>query len=204
MKMHMTTGSLHYNRRAALTVACLAPAMLVVAACGRQPLSQHSKPVVNPVRPQTSGRAALESEAQRTVEVKLSDEMRFDPAQITVKMGEIITFHLVNTGKQEHEVTIGDANAQELHDYEMTSMNMSAMHHGDMSHLGKAHQKYMDRLSKRTAELDRLAGANASMHVPPGQSRDLAWAFSGQQLPVYGCHLPGHWAAGMKGTFIVP
>jgi uncharacterized cupredoxin-like copper-binding protein len=181
-----------------LAAACA----LVSAGCAAHHRSAVPVPAAGRARPQTTGRAALESEAQRTVPIELADDGRFHPAEVGVRAGEIVTFELTNRGRQEHEFTVGDLNAQELHEYQMATMDMASMPHGSMSHLGKDHEKYMERLSKRTAELDRVAGANASVHVPPGETRRLSWAFTGQELPVYGCHLPGHWAAGMKGTFV--
>jgi len=181
-----------------LAAACA----LISTGCTAHHPSAAPAPASGHPRPQTTGRAALESEAQRTVQIELADDGRFHPAEVGVRAGEIVTFELTNHGRQEHEFTVGDLNAQELHEYQMATMNMAGMHHGDMSHLGKDHEKYMEGLAKRTAELDRVAGANASVHVPPGETRRLTWAFTSQELPVFGCHLPGHWAAGMKGTFV--
>ena len=48
---------------------------------------------------------------------------------------------------------------------------------------------------------DKSAAANASVHVPPGESRDLTWAFLGEKIPVFGCHVDQHWSGGMRGSF---
>jgi uncharacterized cupredoxin-like copper-binding protein len=39
-----------------------------------------------------------------------------------------------------------------------------------------------------------------SLDVPPGQARTLVYTFRTPGAPVYGCHVPGHYAAGMRGT----
>jgi uncharacterized cupredoxin-like copper-binding protein len=65
------------------------------------------------------------------------------------------------------------------------------------------HDKYMKALAKRIAEFDEQAAANESLHVPPGETRELTWAFTTDQAPTYGCHVVGHFAAGMKGRFVI-
>jgi uncharacterized cupredoxin-like copper-binding protein len=128
---------------------------------------------------------------------------------MTVRKGEIVTFHIVNTGKTLHEFTLGGQNAQDLHEAQMAEMAMSGqsgdpdmdmagMDHGKMPSTPE-HKKYMKLLAKRIAALDRSAAANLSVHVPPGQTRDLTWAFSGERAPVYGCHVPQHWTGRHAG-----
>jgi len=168
-------------------------------------------------RSQTFGRGAVAAEATRTVEVEMSDDLHFRPAQIPVKAGEIVDFHLVNAGKVLHEFTIGGAASQELHEDQMALMEMDGPGSGtDMGGMAmggsspmtgmkmdKMHRRYLDRLKSRIAELERTASASDSAHVPPGESRDLVWAFTGPSAPLFGCHIPGHWSAGMKGSFVV-
>jgi len=177
--------------------------LLVATGCGGHGTSKTAMASSNRVRPQTYGREALESEAHRVIEVRAGDDLRFAPAEITVRAGETVTFHIVNTGRQEHEFTVGDPDAQELHEYQMASMNMAGMDHGAMARLGKQHERYMQSLDRRISELDRRAAANASVHIPPGETRNITWAFTGALAPVYGCHMRGHWAGGMKGSLLV-
>ena len=47
------------------------------------------------------------------------------------------------------------------------------------------------------------AGAGGALTVPPGQTRRLTWTFDEPGIVLYGCHVLGHWAAGMKGTIVV-
>jgi uncharacterized cupredoxin-like copper-binding protein len=165
-------------------------------------------------RPQTYGRGGLPTEATRTVEIKMDDRLRFDPSTVAVKHGEIVTFHVLNTGKTLHELTIGGQDAQDLHEAQMAQMSMTGdtmaggmdmgsmpgMEHGAMPNTPE-HRKYMKNLAARIATLDKTAAANASVHVPPGESRDLTWAFLGNQLPRFGCHVAQHWSGGMRGSF---
>ena len=163
-------------------------------------------------RAQTAGHGALPAQATRTVEIRMTDDLRFDPARIEVRRGEVVTFHVVNAGTQTHEFTIGDDSAQELHDYQMAAMGMSGstmpgmQAGGDMAGMDmrhdKTHERYLAGLRKEIERLDRVAGANASVHVLPGQAGDVSWAFTGPEAPTFGCHVPGHWKAGMRGATV--
>ena len=53
------------------------------------------------------GRPADAKKASRVVRVEMSDQMRFTPAQITVKQGEIVRFEPVNKGQVMHEMVLG-------------------------------------------------------------------------------------------------
>jgi|GEM_PF-202204 len=205
------------NRRLGGTAAVMLAATViagVLAGCGGHfagaggpvPASDHP-------RPQTYGRGALPAEGMRVVEIRMDDTLRFDPAMVTVHRGEVVTFHVVNAGKMLHEFTLGGQLAQDLHEAQMAEMamtggsvdpSMPGMPGMDQMKMPStsAHRKYMKALSRRITDLDRTAAANESVHVPPGESRDLTWAFTGDQTPVYGCHVAQHWAAGMRGTIV--
>ena len=45
----------------------------------------------------------------RLVEVDMSDELKFDPAEISVAKGETVTFLLSNLGTTVHEFAVGPA-----------------------------------------------------------------------------------------------
>ena len=47
------------------------------------------------------------SKASRTVEIDMSDAMRFTPAAVTAKKGETIRFVVTNSGKVKHEMVLG-------------------------------------------------------------------------------------------------
>ena len=56
---------------------------------------------------QEAGRRADPKKAARTVRVDMSDDMRFTPAEIRVKRGEIVRFVPTNRGKVMHEMVFG-------------------------------------------------------------------------------------------------
>lgn len=108
--------------------------------------------------------------APRVISVAMVDPFRFEPATITVQAGETIEFQLENVSVIPHDFTLGDEMAQAHHEAEMAS--------GDMHH-------------------DR--DANAIM-VEPGRSGTLTYTFGAAGELLIGCHVPGHYDAGMRGT----
>jgi uncharacterized cupredoxin-like copper-binding protein len=48
------------------------------------------------------------------------------------------------------------------------------------------------------ADLAERADAFGAVTVPPGETRDLTWAFTGEP-PLLGCHIPDHYEGGMRG-----
>ncbi len=123
------------------------------------------------------GEPAASSDADRTVEINANDALRFDPAEITVSAGETITFRVTNVGSIPHDFTLGDQRAQDAHAAEMAEMMTS----GEMT----MHDE-----------------ANAVV-IPAGESKELTWHFAEAGKVLIGCHQPGHYAAGMKGTVTV-
>jgi uncharacterized cupredoxin-like copper-binding protein len=113
----------------------------------------------------------------RTIAVDANDGMRFNPGDIVVEEGETIAFTVTNSGKVDHEFVIGDAEVQEEHENEMAADD-EGDGHGDES-------------------------VNA-VEVAPGETKTLVYTFneeSGELL--YGCHVLGHYDAGMMGTITV-
>ena len=101
----------------------LAPALvLIVAACGSG--ASPSSPSVAAPSPSA---IASPSEAVQRIEVKLTDALRMEPAAITVKAGQPVTFVVTNSGANQHEFYLGDAAAQEAHEMEMASMSPMGM-----------------------------------------------------------------------------
>jgi uncharacterized cupredoxin-like copper-binding protein len=113
-------------------------------------------------------------EATRTVEVATLDNMTFEPGRINVSAGETVTFLVTNTGQTVHEFTLGDAAMQQEHADEMAQM-------GD----GMAHD-----------------GPN-SITLQPGETKQLTWRFGDTGTLEYGCHIPGHYQAGMRGQITI-
>lgn len=119
------------------------------------------------------GEPAAASEADRTVEVVASDALAFDPATVTVEVGETILFRITNEGQLPHDFTLGDEAAQQEHEAEMAG-----------------------------GEMEMHDEANA-VSIPPGETAELAWTFTEPGVVLYGCHETGHYAAGMKGEITV-
>ncbi|MBJ7608866.1 MAG: multicopper oxidase domain-containing protein [Candidatus Dormibacteraeota bacterium] len=104
----------------------------------------------------------------------MTDQLRFKPGTISVKAGETVSFQVQNTGALEHEFVLEDQGMQDRHEHEMQGMN------GTQS-----------------------AGNNA-IDVPPGQAKTLTFTFpSASGTYVYGCHVNGHYASGMRGTVTI-
>jgi uncharacterized cupredoxin-like copper-binding protein len=121
----------------------------------------------------TFGQPADAGAATREVAITASDNLRFDPATVDVKAGEVITFKVTNSGAIAHDFTLGDEATQVEH---ATEMAASA---------GMPHDQ-----------------PNA-FTVAPGETRSLTWRFSTPGEVIFGCHTPGHYAAGMKGAITV-
>jgi uncharacterized cupredoxin-like copper-binding protein len=122
---------------------------------------------------QVFGREGDSKRATRTVQVDMSDKMRFSPAQLTVKRGETVRFVVKNSGKVMHEMVLG------------TMQDLKA--HADMmkKHPGMEHDEpYM-------------------AHVKPGATQQMVWQFTKPGEFYYGCLVPGHFEAGMVGKITV-
>ena len=97
----------------------LAPALiLIVAACSG------AGSTTSPSAPAASPSAAASAAAQR-IEVNLTDEFKMDPAEMSVKAGQPVTFVVTNTGVLEHEFYLGDEAAQGEQEQMMQSGQMA-------------------------------------------------------------------------------
>jgi len=114
------------------------------------------------------------------VRVVMNDRFRYRPSSIRVSAGRRVTFAVTNAGKLPHEFTLGDRAAQLDHERQMRLMPATGGHAHSHSH-----------------------GPSGSLTVPPGETRRLSWTFEEPGLVLYGCHVLGHWPAGMKGTIVV-
>lgn len=119
------------------------------------------------------GREGDLKKASRTIAVDMADTMRFSPAEMRIKRGETVRFVVSNSGKQMHEMVIGTREELEKHSEVMKK------------HPGMEHD------------------APYMAHVEPGKKQDIVWTFTKPGTFMYGCLIPGHWEAGMKGTIVV-
>ena len=119
------------------------------------------------------GRAADPKRAKRTVRVAMTDDMRFQPGELTVKRGEIVRFMPVNKGQVLHEMVLGT-----------------------MADL-KAHAELMNKHPGMEHDEPHMA------HVAPGKSGEIGWQFTRAGDFYYGCLIPGHSESGMVGRITV-
>lgn len=121
------------------------------------------------------GEPAEAADADRVIEVAMLDELLFDPAAIEVAVGETVTFSVTNAGQLPHDFTLGDEETQDEHDAEMAEAGMSGMG--------------LDEPNALTLE--------------GGESGELTWKFTAPASILFGCHVPGHYAAGMVGDLTI-
>jgi uncharacterized cupredoxin-like copper-binding protein len=79
----------------------------------------------------SGGGGSPTNQGPRTVQVQMSDELRFEPAEFTFQAGETVRFEVTNAGAIVHEFLIGDEAAQEDFEKEMSEG-------GGMAHDGEA------------------------------------------------------------------
>jgi uncharacterized cupredoxin-like copper-binding protein len=119
------------------------------------------------------GRTGDPQKVTRTVRISGSDAMRFSPAELTVRQGETIRFVVRNEGKVMHELVLGTL--QEL----------------------AQHAEWMRRFPNMEHEEPYM------VHLAPGQSGEVIWQFTRPGDFHFGCLVPGHFEAGMKGRIRV-
>lgn len=109
----------------------------------------------------------------RTVNVGMSDTMRFSPANIAAKRGETIRFVVKNDGKIKHEMVLGTL--KELKEHAALMRKFPEMEHADPNQVS----------------------------VEPGKTGELIWQFTNAGKFDFACLQPGHYEAGMAGNVTV-
>ena len=109
----------------------------------------------------------------RTVEVRMSDKMRFTPEVIEVREGETIRLTHKNDGKIMHEFVLGTK--KELDEHAALMLKFPTMEHDE---------PYM-------------------AHVPAGKTGEIVWTFNRAGTYDFACLIPGHYQAGMVGKIRV-
>ena len=138
--------------------------------------------------PGTSGGAiatpAGTPENPRTIEIAMVD-IAFEPADIAVQSGETVRFLFTNEGVAKHEATFGDEAEQEEHAAEMREVeDMDTDTDMDMDGPEAEHDD------------DEVA----PLVLEPGASGEVIVTFDDPDVSstIIGCHVPGHWEAGMR------
>lgn len=119
------------------------------------------------------GSYAPDMKAVKTIDVSMSDTMRFEPAMITVKVGDVVEFTHSNTGAILHEFVLG------------TEVSLSE------------HAEMMKKFPNMEHDEPYMA------HVSPGDTGKMLWKFDKPGEYGFACLIPGHYEAGMKGKIIV-
>ena len=112
----------------------------------------------------------------RTINVETTDQLRFSPDQLTVTEGETVAFVITNGGALPHEFVIGDEQVQAEHEAEMAD---------------------------GTDEMEEMGDKPYAVDVPAGETVTLVYTFDKAGSTIAGCHIPGHYPAGMKATVLV-
>lgn len=119
------------------------------------------------------GKPGVAKQVNRTVNVEMTDAMRFVPANVTVQQGETIRFIVRNTGALRHEFVLGSEKAL------------------------KEHAELMKKFPSMQHEESNM------VTVEPGQSGEVLWQFSTAGKVPFACLQAGHFDAGMKGLMTV-
>jgi uncharacterized cupredoxin-like copper-binding protein len=116
---------------------------------------------------------AGEAKGARTIEIRMTDNMRFTPDRIEVREGETVRLVIRNAGKMLHELVIG------------TPQELAAHAELMLKHPGMEHDEpYM-------------------AHVSAGKRGQIVWNFNRPGTFQFACLIPGHFQAGMVGTVVV-
>jgi uncharacterized cupredoxin-like copper-binding protein len=115
------------------------------------------------------GKPGVPANVTRTVNVDMTDDMRFHSSKIAAKQGETIRFVVKNSGKLRHEMVLGSVQELKEH-YEVMKKNPE-MEHADEN----------------------------MVTVAPGESGEIVWQFTKAGKIDFACLQPGHYESGMKG-----
>lgn len=132
---------------------------------------QQTQEVVKEQKPW--GIAGDADQVDRTIEVSMTDQMRFTPDRIEVKLGETIRFVHRNQGRMLHEFVLGTK--QDLDEHAAMMVKFPGMEHDE---------PYM-------------------AHVGPGKREEIVWTFNRAGEFDFACLIAGHYQAGMVGKISV-
>lgn len=115
------------------------------------------------------GMSATGSKPTKVVHVLLSDDMKITfKKEVDIQPNDVVQFVIMNTGKIDHEFSIGSAKERLTHREMMRSMNGQHMH-----------------------------DSGNTVTVQPGKAKQLMWHFQGDNHVEFACNIPGHAEAGM-------
>ncbi|MCZ4292966.1 MULTISPECIES: copper-binding protein [Vibrio] len=115
------------------------------------------------------GMPAKGAKPDKVVHVLLSDDMKIRFKQdVKIEPNDVVQFVVLNTGKMNHEFTIGSEQEQLKHREMMKTMSAGHMH-----------------------------DSGNSVTVEPGKAKQLLWHFHGDSNVELACNIAGHAEAGM-------
>ena len=164
---------MHFSKHTAVS-AVLASLLAVTGAAHAHGDATHAKPA-GPVKMEQKdwGIAGEAKSVTRTIEVTMTDKMRFTPDNIEVRQGETVRFFHRNTGQVKHEFVLGTK--KDLDEHAALMKKFPNMEHDEpyMAHLGA------------------------------GETGEIVWTFNRAGQFDFACLMPGHYEAGMIGKIKV-
>ena len=158
----------------------LTSAVIAMLVCGASTLAlahgdeEHAKKAGAVKKEQKEWGIAGDAKAvKQTINLSMSDTMRFTPDKIEVKQGDTVKIVLKNTGAQMHELVIGTK--KELDEHAALMVKFPTMEHSE---------PYM-------------------AHVAPGKTGEIIWTFNKPGNFDFACLIAGHYQAGMVGKITV-
>ncbi|MEZ8794188.1 cupredoxin family protein [Vibrio splendidus] len=114
------------------------------------------------------GMPATGAKPDKVVHVLLSDDMKITfKNKVDIEPNDVVQFVVMNTGKIDHEFSIGSASEQLEHREMMKNM-------GNHAH-----------------------DSGSTVTVKPGKAKQMLWHFHGDNNVEFACNIPGHAEAGM-------
>jgi uncharacterized cupredoxin-like copper-binding protein len=145
----------------------------VALALGSAQVRAHGNDPHHPGHDDSFGKPGDPAKISRTIEVDMTDKMRFTPATVIVKKGETIRFVVKNHGQLKHEMVLGTL--KELREHAALMKKFPEMEHADPNQ----------------ASLDA------------GKTGELLWQFTRAGNFDFACLQDGHFEAGMRGKIAV-
>ncbi len=139
------------------------------------------------------GEPGKAGQVTRTVEVVMYDNY-YEPETITITEGETVRFKIRNAGSLVHEFNIGTHEMHVAHAPEMMMM----VDHGVLK---------SDRIDWDAAKAMQVSMGHGmhdepnSVLLEPGKSAEIIWKFPSHVDLEFACNVPGHYDAGMMGSF---
>lgn len=115
------------------------------------------------------GMPAKGAKPDKVVHVILGDDMTIKfKKDVKIEPNDVVQFVVMNTGKINHEFTIGSAKEQLEHREMMKTMSGDHMH-----------------------------DSGNAVTVAPGKAKQMLWHFHGDNKIEFACNIPGHAESGM-------